>query len=55
MCLPAGARAVADAQWSAAEGDGHLDLTWVGQVADGPAEVRFAGAAGELSGYEHSP
>jgi thiamine-monophosphate kinase len=56
VCLPAVARATVDDRWGEAAGsDGHLGLTWIGEVADGPAEVQFAGAAGELSGYEHSP
>jgi thiamine-monophosphate kinase len=32
-----------------------LTLTWIGRVCDGPGEASFRGAAGELSGYEHSP
>jgi thiamine-monophosphate kinase len=32
--------------------DSAADLTWIGSVVEG-ADVRFAGAAGELRGYEH--
>jgi thiamine-monophosphate kinase len=56
VCLPAAVRATVEDRWGQAAGsDGHLALTWIGEVADGPAEVQFAGSAGELSGYEHSP
>ncbi len=35
-------------------GPRHTDVTWVGRVLPGPPGVRFLGASGELSGYEHS-
>jgi thiamine-monophosphate kinase len=45
VCVPGSARAVAD---RAAE------LTWIGRVTEGPAEVAFVDADGEtLLGYEH--
>jgi thiamine-monophosphate kinase len=35
-------------------GPRHTSVTWVGRVLPGPPGVRFLGASGELSGYEHS-
>jgi thiamine-monophosphate kinase len=32
----------------------HTSVTWVGRVLPGSPGVRFLGASGELSGYEHS-
>jgi thiamine-monophosphate kinase len=32
----------------------HPAVTWIGRVVPGPPGVRFIGASGELSGYEHS-
>jgi thiamine-monophosphate kinase len=51
-CIPEHARDALELAWAAV---GDADLTWVGRVLDGPAGVEFAGASGELSGYEHSP
>ncbi|MGH2892188.1 MAG: hypothetical protein ACRDPM_02810, partial [Solirubrobacteraceae bacterium] len=51
-CIPARARAAVESGWPAAAG---AALTWIGRVMDGPAGLEFAGGAGELSGYEHSP
>ena len=49
VCLPASARAVAEAEW----GD-NIPLTFIGRVAEGPAELALLGARRPLSGYEHS-
>jgi thiamine-monophosphate kinase len=49
-CLPAAARATIDTRW-----DGSVALSLIGRVVAGPPGVEFAGATGELSGYEHSP
>ena len=51
-CVPEPARVAAESNWSATS---DAALTWIGRVTEGPAGLRFAGAAGELSGYEHSP
>jgi thiamine-monophosphate kinase len=51
-CLPERARAAVESAWPTATG---VALTWIGRVEDGPAGLAFSGAAGELSGYEHSP
>jgi thiamine-monophosphate kinase len=54
-CLPERARIAVDADWSAIGG---AALTWIGRVVSDPAGgsgLEFAGATGELSGYEHSP
>jgi thiamine-monophosphate kinase len=51
-CIPEQAGVDADSACSAV---GDAALTWIGRVAEGPAGVEFAGATGELSGYEHSP
>jgi thiamine-monophosphate kinase len=50
-CVPAHARDALESAWSTMD---DADLTWVGRVVDGAAEVEFAGATGALSGYEHS-
>jgi thiamine-monophosphate kinase len=49
-CIPESARAAVSG-WPAV---GDVPLSWIGRVVDGPPGVRFAGATGELSGYEHS-
>jgi thiamine-monophosphate kinase len=56
-CLPASARHTIEAEWPGRGGAGadSVSLTWIGRVAEGSAAVEFAGAPGELSGYEHSP
>jgi thiamine-monophosphate kinase len=46
-CVPASARSVA-------ENASTSDLAWVGRVLEGPGQLTFADAPGELSGYEHS-
>jgi thiamine-monophosphate kinase len=51
-CIPERARAAVESDWPTRAGTA---LTWIGRVEDGPAGVEFAGSAGELSGYEHSP
>ena len=54
VCLPERARGAVLTEWPA----DRAALTWVGRVTGGPGHppgVAFAGAAGELSGYEHSP
>jgi thiamine-monophosphate kinase len=54
-CLPERARVAVDADWLAT---GDVALTWIGRVISDPAHppgLEFAGATGELSGYEHSP
>jgi thiamine-monophosphate kinase len=51
-CLPERARVAIDSDWPAT---GDAALTWIGRVREGPPGLEFAGAAGELSGYEHSP
>jgi thiamine-monophosphate kinase len=51
-CIPERARAVVESEWPTAAG---ATLTWIGRVEEGPACLEFAGSAGELSGYEHSP
>jgi thiamine-monophosphate kinase len=53
-CIPEGARAAVESAWPRV---GDTALTWIGRVVHDPtrpAGVQFAGAAGELSGYEHS-
>ncbi|MGZ4166085.1 MAG: thiamine-phosphate kinase [Solirubrobacteraceae bacterium] len=54
-CIPERARATVESEWP---GTGDVALTWIGRVASDPtraASLEFAGATGELSGYEHSP
>jgi thiamine-monophosphate kinase len=60
-CLPPSARTTIQSDWSGpaasdrrTASDIWPGLTWIGRVLEGPGELRFAGAAGELSGYEHS-
>ena len=50
-CVPERARAGVESDWPVSD----AALTWIGQVVEGPAGLEFAGSAGELSGYEHSP
>jgi thiamine-monophosphate kinase len=54
-CLPAAGRNAVDAAWRQLTASDPVDITWIGRVAEGPPGVEFAGASGELSGYEHSP
>ena len=49
-CLPPAARTAIDTGFA-----GSVALSVIGRVVKGPAGVEFAGAAGDLSGYEHSP
>ncbi len=51
-CVPAAARGLVEAGWSAA-GTG-VPITWIGAVSEGWAGVSFADATGSFSGYEHS-
>ena len=52
-CVPERARAAVESNWHRDERRGsHLDRAGRGGPAAG---VEFAGATGELSGYEHSP
>ena len=60
-CLPPSARTMVQSDPSGpaasdrrAGSDTWPGLTWIGRVLEGPGDLRFAGAAGELSGYEHS-
>lgn len=53
-CLPAAARAGAEAQWVDLVGPEGPPLSWVGRVTADPPGLTLAGARGELSGYEHS-
>lgn len=50
-CLPAGSRAAVQERWRQR---GAPALSWIGVVHRGAPRVRFAGASGALSGYEHS-
>ncbi len=52
VCLPASARAAVQAHW--ADMPDRPPLSWIGRVHAGAGEVQFAGATGELAGYEHS-
>jgi thiamine-monophosphate kinase len=49
-CVPAAAREALEAAWSSLPGL----LTFVGQVAEGPADVVFTDSRGPLAGYQHS-
>ena len=51
-CVPKRARVAMESDWRAT---GDAALTWIGRVIEGPPGLEFAGLAGELSGYEHSP
>jgi thiamine-monophosphate kinase len=54
-CVPERARAVVESDWHVTS---DVALTWIGRVIYDPARpagLEFAGATGELSGYEHSP
>jgi thiamine-monophosphate kinase len=60
-CLPPSARTTIESDWTGPAGsrrragsDLRPTLTWIGRVVEGPGDLQFAGAAGELSGYEHS-
>jgi thiamine-monophosphate kinase len=60
-CLPPSARTMIQSGLAGPAGpdrrggsDAWPALTWIGRVLEGPASLRFAGAPGELSGYEHS-
>jgi thiamine-monophosphate kinase len=48
VCVPEAARAGVDESPAGAE------LTWIGQVVDGPVGLAFTDAADELYGYEHA-
>jgi thiamine-monophosphate kinase len=47
-CVPEAGRAGVDESPTGAE------VTWIGQVIDGPVGITFTGAADDLYGYEHS-
>ena len=54
-CVPERSRATVESEWPVTTG---AALTWIGRVVydpTRPAGLEFAGATGELSGYEHSP
>jgi thiamine-monophosphate kinase len=60
-CLPPSARTMLQSDRTGPAGSDRRTaseawpaLTWIGRALEGPGELRFAGAAGELSGYEHS-
>lgn len=51
VCMPAPAAARLENRRPPPE---RLDLTWIGEVVEGPAEVVFLDAGAGLEGYEHS-
>jgi thiamine-monophosphate kinase len=51
VCVPAASAAILVNAQAARE---RLDLTWIGEVVEGPPGVVFLDARSELAGYEHS-
>jgi thiamine-monophosphate kinase len=51
VCMPAPTAAMLENTRVPRE---RLDLTWIGEVVDGPGGVVFLDAPSELVGYEHS-
>jgi thiamine-monophosphate kinase len=52
VCAPAHARSGADGAYDL--GGGLKGMTWIGSVAEGPAEVAFTDSDEELAGFEHA-